>query len=55
MGIKIIDEGDVHITQAEMERLRPEYESSQMYTTRPCSFETWLRGHKKIKENSFNY
>lgn len=43
MAIKIIPEPDIHITQAEMERLRPEWEASQRMTVRPVSFETWLR------------
>ncbi len=43
MAIKIIPEPDIHITQAGLERLRPEWEASQRMTVRPVSFETWLR------------
>lgn len=50
MAIEIINEEPVRITQAEMERLWPEYRSSQKYTTRPVSFETWLRDRLKRKD-----
>lgn len=43
MATKIIPEPDIHITQGEMERLRPEWEASQRMTVRPVSFDAWLR------------
>lgn len=46
MAIKIIDDEDVFVTREEMERLSPDWEAAQQYTTRPVSFETWLKRHK---------
>lgn len=50
MPIKIMDGPDIHITRAEMERLLPEWEASQRMTTRPVSFETWVRNHRHSPE-----
>lgn len=43
MAIKITPEPNIHITRSAMEHLMPEYQASQWMTTRPVSFETWLR------------
>ncbi len=50
MAIKVVKEPDIHLTQGEIERLRPEYRRSQMYTTQPVSFETWLRSRNQTEE-----
>lgn len=49
MGIQIIKGPDIYITQSEYERLLPEYNSSQQYTTCPTTFETWLRERQNKK------
>lgn len=43
MAIKITEEEDIFLTRAKMEALLPEYRASQAMTTKPVSFETWLR------------
>lgn len=45
MSIRIIEEEEILLTQEEHERLQREWQESQRYTTAPCSFEVWLRGH----------
>lgn len=47
MSIKIIPEPDLHITQADLEHLRHEWEASQRMTVKPVSFETWLRQRRE--------
>lgn len=39
----VIEEPDVYITQAEMDRLRLLWQSEQSMTVCHVSFETWLR------------
>lgn len=43
MTIRLIKEPDIHLTQAEHERLSRQWQAEQQYTTAPQSFETWLR------------
>lgn len=43
MVIKIVPEPDLHITQAELDYLKPEWEIAQCFTLRPLPFEDWLR------------
>lgn len=43
MTIKIIKESDIYLTQEERDRLYREWQKSNMYTTEPVSFETFVR------------
>lgn len=46
MTIHIIREPDIHLTQADYDRLHREWQSCQQYTTAPCSFEAYVRAHR---------
>ncbi len=43
MAIRIVEQEDVEITQAEYDKYYKEYVTSTQYHARPLSFETWLR------------
>lgn len=45
MAIRTIEEQDIYLTEAELERLRREWAETQAYTTAPTSFEAWVRAH----------
>lgn len=45
MAIRTIEEQDIYITEAELERLRREWAETQACTTAPTSFEAWVRDH----------
>ena len=47
MAIKIINEPDIHLTSAELDRLLHEYQQSmRYYAGPPISFENWVRRRK---------
>lgn len=46
MTIEIVDGPKIRITRAEYELLYQEWKKSQMYTTQPRSFETWLQARR---------
>lgn len=43
MAIRIINEPEISLTQADYERLHLVWQAEQQYTTAPESFEAWLR------------
>ena len=46
MAIKIIEEPDIYLTQAEHGRLSREYQQAISFHANPPSFETWVRARK---------
>lgn len=48
--IKIIKPNDTYLTQAELERLRREYDQVCMYQVDPPSFEVWVEQRAQAKE-----
>ena len=51
MGIKILPERDIYLTQEEHERLHREYNNAMSYNAAPVSFEVWVRCRKQQPEN----
>lgn len=51
MAIKIKPEPDIHLSQAELDRYRHDYNNVCMYTVDPPSFEVWLRSAITKYEN----
>lgn len=48
--IKVVDEGDVHVTQAELTRLRHDYGKAFTHYCGPVpTFEEYVRSRKKEK------
>ncbi len=43
MTIKIIDEGELRLTQAEYDRYLREWQKAMQMTVAPVDFETWVR------------
>lgn len=52
MAIKIIPERDIHLTQAEHERLRREYQQLCTYMVDPPSFEVWVRQRQSARQST---
>lgn len=50
MPIKIIKAPTIHLTQAELEKLRSEYNQECMYRVDPPSFEVWVEQRAQAKE-----
>lgn len=50
MAIKIIPERDIHLTQAEYERLYREWRQACMYMVDPPSFEVYVQAIKAREE-----
>lgn len=49
MGIKIIPQKDIYISQADYEHYRKEWENCMKYTVRQISFDVWLERRLKNK------
>lgn len=50
MTIRIIDEDDIHLTQAEYDLLASEYQRAMQYYGGNISFEVWVRRQQKYAE-----